>query len=71
MHDKWWPRIAKKVQHYADTNNSHKFLSLIKSVFGPLISRSAPLFSADGTALIKDKAGINNRGREHFIQLLN
>ena len=35
--------------------------SSIKSVFGPSKSKYAPLLPADGTTLVKDKAGINSR----------
>ena len=61
MHNQWWTRKAKEVQHFADTNNLHHFLSSIKSVSG-----YDPLLSADGTKLIKVKSGISNRWREHF-----
>uniref|UniRef100_K7EX84 Uncharacterized protein n=1 Tax=Pelodiscus sinensis TaxID=13735 RepID=K7EX84_PELSI len=71
MHYKWWEKKADEVQHYADSNNPREFFSSIKSVFGPSKSGFAPLLSADGAMLIRDKAGINNRWKEYFSHLLN
>ena len=71
MHDQWWERKAEEVERFAASNNSKQFFSFIKSVFGPSKSGSAPLLSAEGATLIKDKTGINNRWKEHFSQLLN
>ena len=71
MQDQWWERKAEEVQHFADTNNSKQFFSAIKTIYGPSKSGTTPLLSSDGTTLIKDKQGINNRWKEHFSQLLN
>ncbi len=57
MQDQWWRDKA------ADTHNAKKFFSLLKTVFGPSASCSAPLLSSDGKMLIKDQ--------EHFSTLLN
>ena len=71
MQDQWWKRKAEEIQGFATSNNSKQFFSSLKTVFGPLKSGSAPLLSADGATLIKDKAAINKRWKEHFSQLLN
>ena len=66
-----WTRKAKEVQHYTDTNDSHQFFTSIKYVYDLLKSGSAPSLSAEGSTLIKDKACINNRWKDHFSILLN
>jgi hypothetical protein len=71
MHYQWWKKKAEEVQHAADTNNVKQLFSSIKSIYGPSSNGTAPLLSADGTVLIKDKPGISNRWKEHFSQLLN
>ena len=71
MHDKWWEKKAEEVQGFPDSNNFKQFFNSLKTVFGPSKSGSSPLLSADGTTLIKDKAAIRERWKEHFSQLLN
>jgi hypothetical protein len=71
MHDTWWEKKAEEIQGFAEYNNSKQFFSSIKTVFGLAKSGTSPLLSADGATLIKDKAAINERWKEHFIQLLN
>ncbi|XP_048577995.1 craniofacial development protein 2-like [Nematostella vectensis] len=71
MRDQWWEKKAEEIQGFADSNNSKHFFSSFKTVYGPSKSGSAPLLSADGATLIKDKTAINMRWREHFSQLLN
>ena len=71
MQNQWWERKADEVQLYADSNNSKMLFSAIKTIYGPSASGTAPLLSADGTTIIKDKEGISARWEEHFSQLLN
>ena len=71
MQDEWWERKADEVQRYADTQNSKLFFSAIKEVYGPPKPCTAPLLSADGSTLLKEKTSINARWREHFSNLLN
>lgn len=71
MQNQWWERKADEVQLYADSNNSKMLFSAIKAIYGPSASGTAPLLSADGTTIIKDKEGIIARWEEHFSQLLN
>jgi hypothetical protein len=66
MQDRWWEKKAGEVQHYADTNNSKMLYTAIKAIYGPSRSGTAPLQSADGSAIIKEKEGINARWEEHF-----
>ena len=62
---------ADELQNYAECNNSKKFFETLKAVYGPSKGAIAPLQSADGTTLIKDKEGITSRWAEHFSTLLN
>ena len=71
MQDQYWRDKAAEVQHYTDTHNAKKCFSLLKTVFGPSASGSAPLLSLDGKTLIKDQEGLSKRWREHFSTLLN
>lgn len=71
MQDRWWDRKADELQSFADNNNYKKFFSATKAIYGPTKGASAPLLSADGTTIIKDKEGINARWLEHYSQLLN
>ena len=71
MQDRWWEQKAEEVQHYADTNNSKLLFNALKAIYGPSGKGTAPLASADGSAIIKDKEGIAARWQEHFSQLLN
>ncbi|XP_047488449.1 uncharacterized protein LOC125038869 [Penaeus chinensis] len=71
MHDQWWEKKADEIQAFADSNNSKQFFNSLKAVHGPPKSCSTPLLSADGVTLIKDKAAIRERWKEHFSQLLN
>ena len=71
MKEKWWDNKAEEVQQCADSHNSKKFFSALKTVYGPSKSGSTPLLSTDGSALIKDQEGLRNRWAEHFNTLLN
>ena len=71
MQDKWWEAKADELQGYAECNNSKKFFDTLKTVYGPSKGVVAPLQSADGTTLFKDKEGITARWAEHFSTLLN
>ncbi|XP_047490690.1 uncharacterized protein LOC125040189 [Penaeus chinensis] len=66
MHDQWWEKKADDIQAFADSNNSKQFFNSTKAVYSPPKSRSMP-----GVTLIKDKAAIRERWKEHFSQLLN
>ena len=61
MQDQWWGDKAAEVQHYADTHNTKKFFSSLKTVFGPSALGSASLLSSDGKTLIKDQEGLSKR----------
>ena len=73
MQDQWWRDKAAEVQHYADTHNSKKFFSSLKTFFFscPSASGSARLLSSDGKTLFKDQEGLSKHWREHFSTLLN
>lgn len=71
MQDQWWQDKAAEVQYHADTHNSKKFFSALKTVFGPSASGCSPLLSSDGSTLIKDQEGLSRRWQEHFSNLLN
>ncbi|KAJ8364621.1 hypothetical protein SKAU_G00134520 [Synaphobranchus kaupii] len=71
MENDWWIKKASKIQHHADTNNSHAFYDAIKSIYGPQRKNITPVRSADGATLYKDKQQILDRWVEHFNTLLN
>ncbi|CAH1233287.1 Hypp666 [Branchiostoma lanceolatum] len=71
MRDKWWEQKAEEMQQYTETNNSKMLFGAIKTIYGPTRSKTAPLTSADGSTVIKDKEGIRERWKEHFSKLLN
>ena len=71
MENNWWQNKAHEIQSYFDVNDFHKFFDSIKSVYGPVRNSYAPLRSADGNTLIKDRQGILQRWVEHLSDLLN
>lgn len=60
MQDTWW-QMKAEVEHYAQTQNSNIFFSAIKTLYGTWKPSTTQLLSADGTTLIKDWEGINER----------
>ncbi|XP_076028386.1 uncharacterized protein LOC143017482 [Oratosquilla oratoria] len=62
---------AEEVKRYADIQNSKMFYSAIKEIYRPMKPCTAPLLTADGSTLLKDKRSINARWMEHFCNLLN
>ncbi|PFX19481.1 LINE-1 retrotransposable element ORF2 protein [Stylophora pistillata] len=71
MQDDWYSRQADTIQGYADIKDIKNFYTAIKAVYGPTISSSPPLLSADGKTLISDKGKILERWAEHFHSVLN
>ena len=71
MENEWWTNLADEIQGYADENNTHSFYNALKCAYGPIKQSTAPVRSADGTTLIKDKEGISRRWAEHYESLLN
>ena len=71
LENNWWLGIAQEIQKHADSNNTHSFYQAIKTVYGPQRKNLAPVRSADGDTLIKDKQQILERWSEHFSSLLN
>ena len=71
MEDQLWQDKAAEVQYYADTHNSKKFFSSLKTTFGPSASSFCPLLASDCSTLIKDQEGMSKRWQEHFSDLLN
>ena len=71
MENDWWTNKAKEIQAFADRNDSHNFYDAIKAFYGPSNRNSAPVRTADGTTLLKDKSQILARWAEHFGELLN
>lgn len=61
----------QEIPEFTDTNNLYLFYYAIKAVHGPVCSSVSRDRHADGTALIKDNAGIFARWSEHFSELLN
>ena len=71
MENSWWQNKAVEIQTYFDNNDFHNLFDSIKSVYGPKRNAYAPLRSADGNTLIKDRQGILQRWVEHLSELLN
>ena len=71
MKDNWLKNKSKEIQNYADTNNTKKFFSAVKAVYGPQKSGSSPLLSEDGSTLLTEKEKILDRWAEHFNNVLN
>nr|VZI27966.1 unnamed protein product [Spirometra erinaceieuropaei] len=71
MKDAWTARKAEEIQGYADRNEWKNFFSVIKAVYGPPTKGTAPLLSADGSALLTEKTQTLQRWAEHFRGVLN
>ena len=71
LKDSWWKTKAEELQKAADSNNTKRFYSLLKKVYGPLTNTSSPLLSADGKELLTDENDILQRWAEHFSEVLN
>ena len=71
IQNEWWSLKASELQQYADQNDQQNFYSSLKTAYGPIQSSVAPLNSADGSQLIKDKEGILNRWVEYLSDILN
>ena len=55
MENDWWLNKSRELQNYADTNNTHAFYDSIKTIYGPPSHSIAPIKSADGNTLLKEK----------------
>ena len=71
LENEWWEKIITEIQDASNIGDSHKLYSLLRKVYGPRSSNVTPIRSKDGSHLIKDPAGIMNRWKEHFDDLLN
>ncbi|XP_076045788.1 uncharacterized protein LOC143028030 [Oratosquilla oratoria] len=71
IQNQWWSNKAVEIQQYAELNDQQNFYNAIKTTYGPTQSTTAPLMSADGATLIKDKNGILDRWVEYLSSLLN
>ena len=71
MKTKWWEEKAKELQCHADTNNMKGFYCGLREVWGPRVSATSQLKSADGSVTLTDEKMILKRWAEHFNTLLN
>lgn len=71
MEDTWWVQKAQEIQNLADCNNTQGFYDAIKALYGPRKQAIAPVRSADGSTLLKDRHEILARWANHFETLLN
>ncbi|PFX27511.1 Craniofacial development protein 2 [Stylophora pistillata] len=71
IQDDWHSQQADTIQGYADIKDIKNFYIAVKALYGPTISSSPPLLSADGKTLISDKEKILERWAEHFHSVLN
>ncbi|PFX13645.1 LINE-1 retrotransposable element ORF2 protein [Stylophora pistillata] len=70
MENNWWIQKAQEIQALSDSNNSKAFFAATKKIYGPTSQGVRPVAGKDGT-LHKDLAGIRDRWKEHFCELLN
>lgn len=66
MKDKWWDRIAEKVQNIADSRNSREFF-FGENCLWTFELRIYPLQSADGSILIKFQEGLRNQWQSTLL----
>ncbi|VDM02016.1 unnamed protein product [Schistocephalus solidus] len=66
MQDAWMVRKTEEIQRYVDRNVLQNFVKVIKAIYGPCITWTAPLFSSDST-----KSQILKHWAEHFLSVLN
>ena len=71
MQNEWWTNLAVRTQQYADAGDFKGFYEALKAVYGPTHQARIPLRSADGWALLKDKASILGLWSEHFQELFS
>ncbi|KAL1255533.1 hypothetical protein QQF64_013594 [Cirrhinus molitorella] len=71
MENTWWVQKAQEIQNLADCNNTQGFYDALKVLFGPRKWAIAPVRSADGTTLFKDRHEILARWANHFESLYN
>ena len=71
LEDRWWRDLAVEIQGYADTNDMQRFYESTKRIYGPQMRQTAPVRSADGQTLHRNKTDIIARWAEHFDALLN
>ncbi|XP_076044754.1 uncharacterized protein LOC143027359 [Oratosquilla oratoria] len=68
--NKWWIRLAREIQGFADKGNQQEFYNAIKRAYGPQTNSTCPVRSVDGARLIIDKKEILDRWAEHYQHLL-
>ena len=71
MQDNWLSKKADEIQGYADAHDMKRFYDSLKCVYGPSVSGSSPMLSADGSTLITDKNELLERWARHFDGVLN
>lgn len=71
MENIWWVKKAHEIQNLADCNNTQGFYDAIKALYGPRKRVIAPVRSAEGSTLFKDRHEILARWVNHFENLFN
>ncbi len=71
MENTWWVQKAQEIQNLADCNNTQGFYDALKALYGPRKWAIAPVRSADGSTLFKDRHEILARWANHFESLFN
>ena len=64
-------KTAGEIQPFADRKDIKKIFDALKTVYGPQISGTTPILSADGNSLLNDKEAVLIRMAEHFDGILN
>ncbi len=71
MENAWWVQKTEEIQDQADCNNIKGFYDASKALYGPRKQAIAPVWSADGSTLFKDRHKILAQWGNHFEGLLN
>ena len=64
-------KTAGEIQPFADRKDIKKIFDALKTEYGPQISGTTPILSADGNSLLTGKEAILIRRAEHFDGILN
>ena len=71
LKNQWWKDKFREIQQLADAIYIRGFFNATKAIFGPSTHGTALLKSKDGTTILKSRAEIGERWKEHFAGLFN
>ena len=67
----WWTTTALELQHLANTKQTGKFFESIRTIFGPRLKKTSPIYSSDKSRRLTEHDEVMNRWAEHFSEVLN